>query len=45
MDGHFVMCPLQGRGYEMGAPFTQGQAPVLGYIALSGQKEGWSDNM
>ena len=32
------MCPLQGREYEMGDPFTQGQAPVLGYDALTGQK-------
>ena len=32
------MCPLQGRGCDMGNPFTQGQAPVLGYDALSRQK-------
>jgi len=36
MDGRFVMCPLQGRGYKTGDPFTQGQAPVLGYDALTG---------
>ncbi len=37
MDGHFVICPLQGRGYKTGDPFTQGRAPVLGYDALTGQ--------
>ena len=36
MDGHFVICPLQGRGYKTGDPFTQGRAPVLGYDALTG---------
>ena len=30
------MCHLQGRGYKTGDPFTQGQAPVLGYDALTG---------
>ncbi len=30
--------PLTGAGYETGDPFTQGQAPVLGYVALTGQK-------
>ena len=28
------MCPLQGRGYEMGIAFTQGRAHVLGYDVL-----------